>query len=95
MDLSVDPSWTGTCGWPGEAPGLPLFVNAQTTPEEGLDWGINGDIRMRLFVLALSVSDPGQPGRALLVDIEAPDKQSWDALLTEASPIVDSFEFRR
>ena len=69
-------------------------MNAQTTPEEGLDWGISGDGRMRLFILTVSASDLGQPAQNVLVDIEAPDKATFDALLLEAMPIVESFEFR-
>ncbi len=88
VDVSVDPAWKGTCGWPGEKPGVPLFVNAQSTPDEGFDWGINGHGRMRLFILEL------RHDRTLLIDIEAPDKATWDALMPEAMPIVDSFEFR-
>jgi hypothetical protein len=95
LDVAVDPTWTRTCGFADEAPGVPLFVNAQTTPEEGFDWGISGDIRMRLFVLSVAEPDSDQAGRTLLIDIEAPDKATWDALLTEATPIVDSFEFSK
>ena len=43
---------------------------------------------MRLFILEL-----GQD-RTLLIDIEAQDKATWDALVPEAMPIVESFEFR-
>lgn len=88
LDVSVDPAWKHTCGWPGEKPGVPLFVNAQTTPDEGLDWGINGDGRMRLFILDLGRD------RTLLIDIEAQDKATWDALLEDATRIVNTFEFR-
>jgi hypothetical protein len=88
LDVSVDPTWKGTCGWPDEKPGVPMFVNAQTTADEGFDWGIGGDGRMRLFILDLGTD------RTLLVDIEAPDKATWDGLLKEAMPIVESFEFR-
>jgi hypothetical protein len=86
VDLSIDPKWTRNCGWE-DPTGVPLFVNAQTTPEEGFDWGLAGDGRMRLFTLTLGRD------RTLLIDIEAPDKQSWDSLLTDAVPIVQSFEF--
>jgi hypothetical protein len=89
MDIAVDPAWERTCGWPGERPGVPLFLNAQTTLQEGLTWGINGDIRMRLFLMDLG------PDRTLLVDIEAPDQTGWESLLQDAMPIVESFEFRR
>ncbi len=88
MDLSVTPKWKGPCGSPDDKPGVAMFVNAQTTADEGFDWGIYGDGRMRLFVLSLG------PDRTLLIDIEAQDKVTWDALLRQATPIVGSFEFR-
>ena len=102
MDLAVDPAWTRTCGWAGEQPGRPLFVNPQTNSEEGLDWGISGDIRQRLILVPMNgtdlVHDPDggthiQRARTLLIDIEAPDQATFDALLPEAMPIVESFEF--
>ena len=37
-------------------PGVPLFVNAQTTPDEGFDWGIDSKGRMRLFILRSTVT---------------------------------------
>jgi hypothetical protein len=39
-------------------------------------------------------SDLGQSAQNVLVDIEAPDKAAFDALLAEAMPIVETFEFR-
>jgi hypothetical protein len=63
-------------------------VNAQTMPDGGFEWGINAPGRERLFVLTLG------PDRTLVVDIEAGDEASWDALLPVAIPIVQSFEFR-
>ena len=88
MDLSVDPGWKRTCGWPGATPGVPLFVNAQTTPDEGLDWGVDSKGHMRLFILRLDRD------RNLVVDIEAQDEAAWHALLVAAGPIVETFEFR-
>ena len=32
-------------------------------------------------------------GNSLLIDIEAPDEATWDALVAEAMPIVESFQF--
>lgn len=62
-----------------------MFTNA--APNNDFDWGLLGDGRMRLFVLALP------DDRTLLVDIESTDKQKWDALLREAMPVVESFAF--
>ena len=87
MDLSMQPTWKGTCGGPDEKPGVPMFVNAQTTPDEGLDWRIVGDGRMRLFILSLG------PDRTLLIDIEAQDRAAWEGLLADGMQIVESFEF--
>jgi hypothetical protein len=88
LDLAIKPTWHGTCDWSAGKGAVPLFVNAQSTPAEGFDWGIGGDGRMRLFVLDLG------PVRTLLVDIEAADSATWDALLSQAMPIVQSFEFK-
>ena len=88
FDVAVDPTWPGGCPSTKEGRFIPLFINAQSTPEEGLDWGLEPDGRMRLFVLELG------PGRTLVIDIEAQDAVRWEALLGQASPIVASFEFR-
>lgn len=42
---------------------------------------------MRLFLLDLGES------RMLMIDIEAQDKATWDALVPAAMPIVESFRF--
>ena len=63
-------------------------MNAQTTPDEGFDWGIDSKGRMRLFILRLDRD------RNLVIDIEAQDTATWDALLKTADPIVETFEFR-
>ena len=42
---------------------------------------------MRLFLLDLP------DGRTMLIDIEAQDKATWDALVAEATPIVNTFVF--
>ena len=89
LDVSMNPAWKGSCGWSGDEAGVSLFLNAQSTAEEGLDWGIAPDGRMRLFLVDLG------PDRTLLIDIEAQDRATWEALLAEAVPVVFSFEFRR
>jgi hypothetical protein len=88
LDVAVDPAWTGGCPSATADRSIPLFVNAQSTPEEGLDWGLAPETRMRLFVLELG------PDRTLAIDIEAQDKATLDALVVEAMPIVTSFEFK-
>jgi hypothetical protein len=47
--------------------------------------GLDGS--MRLFLLDLG------GGRTLLIDIEATDQAIWKALIAEAMPVVESFQF--
>jgi hypothetical protein len=88
MDVAMSPASNRVCGWSGADRSLPLFLNAQSTAEEGLDWGIAVDGRMRLFLMELG------PDRNLLIDIEAQDRPTWYALLAEAVPVTFSFGFR-
>ena len=68
-------------------PGAPLFANAD--PGSDFDWGLVGDGRIRLFLLALPHD------RTLLIDIESTDKQTWDAFIPHAMPVVGSFNFKQ
>jgi hypothetical protein len=94
LDLAVDAAHAGECSWNPGHKSVALFVNAQSTPEDGFDWGIGEDGRMRLFILELPPT-PSLPDRTLVIDIEALDGPAWSALLPEAMPVVQSFEFRR
>ena len=87
VDVSVAPTWTRTCPYSQGMPAAPLFSDAD--PGSDFDWGVGGDGRMRLFLLAL----PND--RTLLIDIESADKQTWDAFLPEAMPVVESFTFNQ
>jgi hypothetical protein len=79
MDLAVKPAWKQACS----DNGVQLLVNADS---EDFDWGIAATGRMRLYVLSLG------PGRSLIIDIEAQTPEAWQALLPDATRIVESFE---
>ena len=84
LDVSVDPAWTRVC--PGETePTVELFADAHGDEH---DVKVHGDVPMRIFLLDLG------DGRTLLTFIYAVDKPTYDALVSEAMPIIDSFEFR-
>lgn len=85
IDLQLDPAWTETCPFSGGAPVRALFVGP--TPDVGIHWGIGGDAHMRVYLL-----DRGD-GTALIIDVEGSDEDSYQALLTEATEIVESIEF--
>jgi hypothetical protein len=86
FDVAVDPKATHTCPFTDGKTGASLF--SVFDPAAGFDSGIWGDGRMRLFLLDLG------DARTLMIDIEAQDKATWDALLPAAMPIVESYRFR-
>ena len=87
VDVTIDPSWTITCSETGSQPMRALFTDSK--PGAGFQWGVQADDHLRLFILDLG------DGRALLVDIQARTKADYDALVEEATTIVESFEFTR
>ncbi|MEP6639879.1 MAG: hypothetical protein ABJC39_11060 [Chloroflexota bacterium] len=84
LDVSVSPASTHHCSFIDVA-GAQLF--SPSDPQSEFDFGVWGDGRLRLFLLDLGES------RTLMIDIEAPDKATWDALIPKAMPIVGSFSF--
>ena len=90
VDLSVDPAWTHTCPYSNGGPMVSTFVDSvrapdTTGPSAAMDASQNSHVRY-IFL--------AQPdGNSLLIDIEAPDGAAWEALVAEAMPIVESFQF--
>ena len=83
LDVRVAPSWTRVC--PGQTePSVELFADANGREH---DFTVHGTTLMRIFLLDLG------NGRTLLIDIVAKDKATFDSLVREAMPIVDSFQF--
>jgi hypothetical protein len=85
LDVSVAPTWARTCPYSNGKPYVAMFTNGQS--ENNFDWGLTAGAGMRLFLLDLP------DGRTLLIDVEAQDQATWDALVHEAMPIVQSFQF--
>lgn len=85
LDVSVAPSWTQTCEYSNGKPYVAMFTNGNST--NNFDWGLAAGGRMRLFLLNLP------DGRTMLIDIETPDASTFDALLADAMPVVQSFQF--
>jgi hypothetical protein len=86
LDVSMDPSWTTACPFSQGRPLRGLFTG---TPGGGFHWGLERETQMRLFILDLG------DGRALVVETEAPTKADFDAIVDEATAIVESFNFPR
>ena len=90
IDLSVDPAWTHTCPYSNGGPMVSTFVDS--VPGPGYDWTVGGNgPSQNSHVRYIFLAQPD--GNSLLIDIEASDGAAWEALVAEAMPIVDSFQF--
>jgi hypothetical protein len=87
VDVSRDPSWTQICPAIDDAPARLLYVDR--VDGEGFSWGLEENTHMRHYLLDLG------DGRALLIDIEAPTRAGYEAILDEATEIVKSMQFNR
>jgi len=85
LDVSVKPSWTDICT--GESkPSVALFADADGREH---DVKVVGDVPIRLYLLDLG------DGRTLLVDVVATTRADWQQLVTDATPIIQTFRFDR
>jgi hypothetical protein len=85
LDVSIKPTWTQTCPFSGGKPYVAMFTNGDAV--NNYDWGLAAGGAARLFLLDLP------DGRTTLVEVEAPDRATWDTFVTEAMPIIGSFQF--
>jgi|SRR3954454_7786835 hypothetical protein len=85
IDVRLSPSWKRTCPYSEGKAYVPMFTNGNLT--DNFDWGLTAGGRMRLFLLNLP------DGRTMLVDVEAPDASTFDALVPDAMPVIQSFQF--
>ena len=91
LDVEVAPTWTGTCSWSG---GKPAAVLLTVTDPPGPWLGIAGTERVRLILVDLGYG-LGQPsGTVGSITIDAADRASFDAVLAEIMPTVQSIQFK-
>ena len=84
-DLSVDPAWTRVCPG-GSEPAVKVFADANRNEH---DVEVDASAPLRVFLFDLG------DGRTLLVFIHAVDRATWDGLVNDAMPIIQSFRFTR
>jgi hypothetical protein len=91
IDLSVAPDWTQTCPYSDGKPIVSTVVDSRPGP--GHDRNIVSPATARYIFLAQPDFLASPDGTSLLIDIEAQDQATWDALIADAMPIVESFQF--
>jgi hypothetical protein len=86
VDVRVASDWTTTCE--GETTPVVMLMAEATGGDPGWSWGILSGEHQRLIFLDLGDGD------TVLIGIESVYPDRWDALLAEAMPIVESFDFK-
>ena len=87
IDVKLAPDWTGTCAdfGPDPKPGALTFTNIGAPNNNSL--AIGPDQRERIILLDIG------GGQVVLIDISASQPGAFDALVADAMPIIQSFEF--
>lgn len=85
LDVGVSPSWKASC--PGETKPIALFLTETGSSPAGDSFAIVAGDRVRLIFLDLGDGD------IVMVDIYGPDVASFDGLVAQALPIIQSFHF--
>jgi hypothetical protein len=81
LDLAVRDTWTETCDEAAPFAAAPVFFS-------GYHWALAKNDRMRVVLFDL----PSGNTVAVAIDVESPS--TFDALVAEAMPIVESFDFK-
>ena len=88
-DLTLDPDWTGTCPFAPTVRSVTLFTDEDPTSGEGTPfWGISASERLRIIAL-----DDTKGSNVMIVLSVTAGADRFDALVAEAMPVVESFEF--
>jgi hypothetical protein len=84
IEVALAADWTFSCPFAQGIPSMPLFTSLDPN---GVYWAIAGSERLRLYVLR-------GPEGIVLIDIDAFIGADFADLLAQATPVVQSFEFR-
>jgi hypothetical protein len=85
IDIQLAAGWTGTCEWSDGSPAALVLTAAQPP---GPLFGIAGSERARVILLESA-------GDVIAISIDASDSSDLDDFLSQAIPVVESFEFDR
>ena len=83
IDVAIKTGWTASCPFANGTPTVPLLTDGKG----GYRWVVAGSERLRLDILDV----PG--GGTVIVDVDAFDGSLMDALVKDATPIVQSISF--
>ena len=87
VDVQLAPSWKATCPGGTGKPERPLFAYPSQSDVNGWTSGISGQERYRVILIDLS-------GQLFGILIDSSDPTTFDALVNQAMPIIQSFKFQ-
>jgi len=85
IDIQLAADWTGTCEWSHGSPAALVLTAAQPP---GPQFGIAGSEHARIILLEVA-------GDIIAISIDPSDPSDVNGFLSQAMPIVESFEFDR
>ena len=85
IDISLSPDWTTPCPFSQGRPTVPLVTDPRATPGQGLHWTADR-VTDGSFARYVILDVPG--GGTVLIASAGPQ-----SFMTEATPIIESFEF--
>jgi hypothetical protein len=89
IDVALDPAWTGTCPFSGGAPTVATLGSGGDV-SAGFFWGLVGTDEDRVYLFDV---DDADGGGNVLVMLDICCGVSRETRETEASPVIDSFDF--
>lgn len=87
VDVALAPSWKTACPFSAGEPFVPFVTDSKPGPP-GLHQGIPPAARSRLIFL------DAKDGETILIYIDSADGTTFDAIVAQSMPIVESFVFK-
>ena len=94
VDVSVTPGWVGLCEFSQENNGPPIYDGPLRLFNDNAG---NGDVSLSAAVDEMArvfILDRGD-SQILVIVVRAQGQAAWNALVADAMPIIDTFEFTR
>lgn len=88
IDLNLASDWTTTCPFDPTTRTVTLFTDVDPASGDGTPfWGVSGDEHLRMIAL------DDTAGSTVLIVINSTAASTFDALVAESMPVIESFKF--
>ncbi len=87
VDIALAPSWKTACPYSEGQPFVPYATDSMPGPP-GFHWGIQGAGRARVIFL------DAKDGETIFIVIDSVDGTTFDTIVAQSMPVVESFVFK-